>query len=129
MQREYVVPKDATILRGAAGEPAVEIKLSELRVGDPVAVRVAGDQVIVLRVRYKTLNGKLEAVARGTFLLDTGETFKATSETKIVLIVPPDDERHELALEDITIIRQGSAVKAVVNSDNRAVQVEVTESE
>ncbi|MFN3653431.1 MAG: stalk domain-containing protein [Armatimonadota bacterium] len=43
LRRTYEVPRDAVVLRGAAGERAQRVELGELQVGDPVRLRVTQD--------------------------------------------------------------------------------------
>ncbi len=57
-----------------------------------------------IRAQYNTISGKVEAVAKTTVLLETGETFKVTSETQVTL---PGDVKGKA--EDI---RPGDTIRA-----------------
>ena len=117
---EYAVAKDATILRGSKDQPATEIAFSEVKIGDPIRLKVVGDQVIVLRVQYKTISGKVVAVAKDTVLLDSGETFKVTSATTMHWVDQPE---QKVELKHLT---PQSTVKARLNPvSGEAVLVEL----
>ena len=116
-QYEYLVSSDAIVLSGPAGEPAAETQLSQVRMGDHVTLRVVGGKVIVLRVGYKVLVGTVTAVAKGTVLLDSGETFKLSSNTQVLL---PDKTKGKPQN-----IEAGSKVKVQLTSTGDAQVVEL----
>lgn len=121
-EQNYTVAQDAVILRGPVDEPAIEISLSKVKAGDQVTLRVEKDTVTLIRVQYKVLTGKVEAIAKGTVLLNTGETFKITSETKILL---PDKTKGKP--DDI---KAGSMVNVQVSpTENEALVIEITAAE
>ena len=120
-QYEYLVASDAIVLSGPAGEPAAETEFSQVEIGDQVTLRVVAGKVIVLRVGYKVLAGTVTAVAKGTVLLDSGETFKVGSSTRVLL---PDKTKGKPR-----DIETGSKVKAQLTSTGEAQVVELSKDQ
>ncbi|OFX14594.1 MAG: hypothetical protein A2Z18_09330 [Armatimonadetes bacterium RBG_16_58_9] len=118
--RQYTLTKDTIVLRGAVGEPATEVSPAKLSMGDQVTLRVEDGTVVLIKAQYRTVTGKVVAVASGTVLLDNGKTFKITPMTEIQL---PD--KAEGKLEDITPGRQAKVRFNPAGDD--ALSVELTD--
>ena len=95
----YPVARDAIILRGRIGGPAMEVELGALRPGDRVTLRFSEEGLaITIRCEYNVASGRVQSIAKGTILLETGETLKVIPGTEVIL---PGNIRGEA--EDIRI--------------------------
>ena len=104
----YRVARDAIILRGRIGGQAMETSLGNIRPGDRITLRFGDEGVVTsIRAQYKVLSGKVQAIAAGTILLETGEVLKVGPQTKITL-----SDNTSGQLEDI---RPGDSVAASVS--------------
>lgn len=84
--RTYTVTPEAVVLRAAVNAKGTEVPLGDLRKGDLVTLRLNNaSEVELVRAEYKRVVGKVEAMAAGTVLLDSGEAFRITADTDIVL--------------------------------------------
>jgi len=82
----YAVADDTLIVRSVGGGRGTEITLGEIRPGDQVKISFGVDgKVNSIRAIQKVITGTVMAVAKGTVLLDSGETFKVTEETQVLL--------------------------------------------
>ncbi|HUV04051.1 MAG TPA: copper amine oxidase N-terminal domain-containing protein [Armatimonadota bacterium] len=82
----YRIARDAIILRGRIGGQAVELPLGNVRPGDRVTLRFDEQSTVIsIRAQYKVSSGKVQSIAAGTILLETGEVLKVGPQTKIIL--------------------------------------------
>lgn len=101
----YPVAQDAIILRAAVNERAAEALLDEVHVGDRVTLRFNEEGIVdTIRAQYKIISGKVQAIAKRTILLETGEAFKVAPQADVLL---PGNVKGKL--EDIKV---GSIVRA-----------------
>lgn len=115
----YSVARDAIILRGQMGGQAIEVPLASIRPGDRVTMRFNDEKrVIAIRAQYQLIKGTVKSSAGDTVLLESGETVRLTSQTRIVLPGNISGDRED--------IRPGDRIAAAVSPiSGRAYVVDV----
>lgn len=100
----YAVAGDAIVLRGSTGGRAVEVSLGDIRPGDRATLRFGDeDAVVSIRAEYRVASGRIRALAGSTILLESGETLRVTTGTRIVLAGNITGEAQDIRTGDVII--------------------------
>ncbi len=104
----YPVSKNVVVLRGRTGGRSLEMALRDVRPGDVVTLEINDQSLVtVIRAQFMVLSGKVQSIAMGTILLDSGNALRITSDTEVIL---PNNTRG-----DAKDIQAGDVIMARVN--------------